>query len=245
MTEKDAFQDLKERYDVKSEFVSLMVHQLRTPLSALKWSIKMLLDGDLGELAPQQRDVLEKGYSSNERMIQLVNDILNVDKIEAGEMQFKFVPIDLQDVIIDVVSELTHVARENDMTLSFERVQGIPSIQGDLEKLRVVFQNLIDNAIKYSKKGGKIIIGVEEDGNDVVVRVVDAGIGIPEDERDKIFSKFFRSSNAREVKTEGSGLGLYIARVIIENHKGSITFESESGRGTTFFVRLPKEKVGD
>ena len=238
--EKD-YQELKEQYETKSELVSIMVHQLRTPLSALKWSLKMLLDGDLGALSDEQRTILSRAHASNGQMIQLVNDILNVDRIEAGELQYHYTPTDLVRMLEHLVGEAALRAKELGVTLSFEKPEGeIPAVQADEEKVKVVFRNLIDNALKYTSESGSVTVRIAKTDTDVEVSVADTGIGIPENEHQKIFSKFFRGATATKIESEGSGLGLFVTRSIIEKHSGSIEFVSTEN-GTTFVVRLPFE----
>lgn len=223
----------------KSEFISVAAHQLRTPLSALKWILYMLRNNELTD-PDQQFQFLDKAIQSNERMIELVNDLLEVDHIESGKDQFIFTKVNIKSLIGAISSELQTLVQKRGVHFTSE-VDSDAVISGDVNKLRAVFQNLIENAIKYTPSGGSVgVSSVREDGF-IKVLVTDSGIGIPTDQNYRIFSKFFRASNAMKVDTVGSGLGLFIAKEIVERHGGKIWFESKVGQGTVFFVELPLE----
>jgi signal transduction histidine kinase len=227
--------------ETKSEFVSVAAHQLRTPLSAVKWAMHMLIGGDLGSLGEAQREVLRKAAESNDRMIKLVNDLLNVDHIESGKSQYVFVPLTVQELIQSVMTEVRPLAESHGVTLKFDQnISATSKVLGDRDKLRGVFQNLIDNAIKYTLTGGSVNVGLTEDPTNLIITVADSGIGIPAEDQTKTFGKFFRSKNAVKVATDGTGLGLFIVREIVTRHKGKISFTSVEGKGTTFTVLIPK-----
>ena len=225
---------------MKTEFVSIAAHQLRTPISAIKWTLRMILDGDLGPINDEQREFLDKTYKSNERMINLINDLLNVTRIEEGRQVYNPVVADIEEVIRGLVSNYEDMARQKNLHLTFEKaVPVIPTVKIDLEKIKLVVSNLVENALKYTPAGGKIFVTLgEEDGN-AMVEVADTGIGIPAEQQDRIFTKYFRSANAIKAETEGTGLGLFIAKNIVEAHGGEIRFVSEPGRGTKFSFILP------
>jgi len=226
---------------MKTEFVSVAAHQLRTPLSAIKWTLKMMLDGDVGKLTDEQIEFLNKSYESNERMIVLVNDLLNVSRIDEGRFIYKPEALQIEDVIKQIASnEETSLKEKNlDLVLDFPKKLLSP-VFIDKEKMGIVMQNFIENSIKYTPSGGKITISIEELKDDVLVKVKDTGVGIPKDQQDRIFTKFFRGENVIRLETEGSGLGLYTVKNIIESHKGKVWFQSDNGEGTTFFFTLPK-----
>ena len=225
---------------MKTEFVSIAAHQLRTPLSAIKWTLKMFLDGDLGELTKEQKEFAEKSYISNERMINLVNDLLDVSRIEEGRYLYKLTPARMERIIQAIINSLSRVAKRKGIVIDFVKKQkSFPQVKVDAEKIGLVIQNLIDNAVKYTPEKGKITVSLSKTGNNLKVEVADTGMGIPKDQQGRIFSKFFRGANALKTETVGSGLGLFIVKNIVEAHKGKIWFESEEGKGTTFFFTIP------
>jgi len=232
---------------MKTEFVSLAAHQLRTPLSAIKWTLRMLLDGDLGGITDEQRNFIEKTYKSNERMIDLINDLLDVTRIEEGRYLYKPVRTQMETIVKFVVDSYQDEASKRQLKIEFKAPKKkLPSVLIDVEKIRLSVQNLIDNAIRYSKPGGKVTVSVGYAKKELEVIVKDSGVGIPADQQKRIFTKFFRAANVMRMDTEGSGLGLFIAKNIIEAHGGRIWFESEEGKGTTFSFALPvKEEFGE
>jgi len=224
---------------MKTEFVSIAAHQLRTPLSAIKWTLKMLLDGDLGPLSKEQKEFVKKTYQSNERMIRLINDLLNVTRIEEGRFVYAFVLIDLRKIIENIVDSYKELIKNKKLEIKFKKPKKFPKIKIDLEKMSLAVQNLIDNAIRYTLPGGKIEISLKNLGKEIEFQIKDTGIGIPKSQQERIFTKFFRGFNATKLATEGSGLGLFITKNIIEAHGGKIWFESEERKGTTFYFTLP------
>ncbi len=231
---------LKEVDQMKTEFISVASHQMRTPLSGVKWVLRMILDGDLGDLNPQQREMLLKGYETNERMILLINDLLNVSRIEEGRFQYRFSHSSLEDVAQKIYEDLEPTTKKTNVHLVYEKPeQSLPKANIDPDKIRLAIQNLVDNAIKYTPPDGTVTIRVYEEHGQLICSVSDTGVGIPADQQGRIFSKFFRADNVIRMQTDGSGLGLFIAKNIVENHRGSIWFESAEGKGTTFYFSLP------
>lgn len=231
---------LKEIDQMKTEFISVASHQMRTPLSATKWVLKMIMDGDLGPLNQQQREMLTKGYETNERMIILINDLLNVSRIEEGRFQYRFVHMALDRVIQSVTQEMYNAIRKKEIKFDFKKPkEALPRVNIDPQKIRLVVQNLLDNAIKYTPSGGKVTLSLWKDDHQVVCSVADSGVGIPVSQQSRLFSKFFRADNVVRMQTDGSGLGLFIVKNIIERHRGGVWFESIEGKGTTFFFSLP------
>jgi len=226
---------------LKSEFITIAAHQLRTPLSAIKWVIKMVLDGDAGSLNTDQAELLKKGYKSNERIITLVNDMLNVSRIEEGRFGYAMQKNDLTKVLDNILEALSGNISKKSIKLTVDKDSDFPLLNIDTKKMTLVFQNLIENAIKYSPDHGKINIKMRRDGKFVKIMVKDNGIGIPENDKEKLFSKFYRAENALRLQTEGSGLGLFIVKNIVKKHGGDINFESEEGVGTKFIITLPIE----
>ncbi|MBI2644378.1 MAG: GAF domain-containing protein [Candidatus Wildermuthbacteria bacterium] len=228
---------------LKTEFVSLAAHQLRTPLSAIKWTLRMLLDGDLGSLNPEQREFMDKTYQSNERMIALINDLLDVTRIEEGRYLYAPGLASIEKVIESVLELYKEEARRRNVELVFQRPkEQLPQALVDTGKIQLAIDNLIDNALRYSSAQGKVVVSIAQVGEEIRVSIQDAGVGIPGEEQKRVFQKFFRASNARTIDTEGSGLGLYLVKNIIEAHKGRVEFASEEGKGTTFFLTIPLAK---
>jgi len=221
----------------KSEFISVAAHQLRTPLSAIKWILSMVLNKEFVN-NEESMQFLEKASVSTERMITLVNDLLEVDHIQSGKDQFVFVPVAIEEVIKSLITDMQPIADNRKITIetSFISTQ---KVSGDTVKLRAVAQNILENALKYTPLGGKIVVTISEENGQALVVVKDNGIGIPVSYKTRIFSKFFRAPNAMRADTVGSGLGLFIAHQIVERHGGKIWFESIEGSGTTFFFTIP------
>lgn len=230
----------KELDSIKSDFISIAAHQLRTPLAALKWFFKSMMEGDAGEMTKQQYDLMEKAYVRNNEVIEIVNNLLDISEIEEGRFPYEFAEADVTEVIESVYETSKNDAERKKVSLVFHKPeQKLPPVELDKQKFRIAFQNLVDNAIKYSPEGSLVEIAAELKNNRYFISVRDHGIGIPKEEQSKIFSKFFRGRNAREKETTGSGLGLYIVKNIIHKHRGQIWFESEVGDGTSFFLALP------
>ncbi len=225
----------------KSEFISIAAHQLRTPLSATKWIFRMLLDGDVGRVTKEQEDLLQKGYDSNERIISLVGDMLSVARIEEGRFGYEFSSVDVVDLIKKAIITYEVKAQEKNIKIEFNfPKEKLNPIKMDPTKIELAFSNLVDNALKYTKENGTIKIGLEKDGDNYIkVSVKDSGVGIPDDQKERLFHKFFRGSNVIKMQTEGTGLGLFITKNIIVRHGGKIWVESSLGEGTTFNFTLP------
>lgn len=233
----------------KSEFVSIAAHQLRTPLSAMKWAMHMIMSGDLGTLNADQSEMMSKAYNSNDRMIDLVNDLLSTDRIDSGKIKYEFAHVDLSAIFETLYQELTDYAKLKGINCVFDKDKEYLSkqkIYADVEKVRAVFQNLIDNSIKYSKVGQTVEVKFDNpDKLHVRIRVIDNGIGIPAADQKNIFTRFFRAPNAQKMEANGSGLGLYIAKNILESHGGSIKFTSAEHAGTTFEIEFPLDTLSD
>ena len=230
----------KKVESLKTEFVSIAAHQLRTPLSSIKWALKMFLDGDLGRITKEQKKFVKKTYESNERMIGLINDLLNVTKIEEGRYLYSLAPTQLESVAQFVINSYKEEAAVKKIKLEFKKpANKLPLIAIDVEKMRLAVQNLIDNAVKYTKEGGLVAISLRLADKRIEFSIKDSGVGIPANQQERVFTKFFRAANVVRLETDGSGLGLFIAKNIIEAHGGKIWFESMEGKGATFFFTLP------
>lgn len=199
----------------------------------------MIIDGDAGKLNSEQKELLSKGYKSNERIIALVNDLLNVSRIEEGRFGYNFKKENFEEVLNVVLENVESLVKRSNINLSVVKPKKIPKVYMDKERLSLVLQNLVDNAIKYTPEYGKVEIKILILEKLLKVVVKDNGVGIPEEEKAKLFSKFFRASNVMRMQTEGSGLGLFIAKNIIEKHGGRITLQSQEGKGTEIDFTLP------
>ncbi|MBI2097673.1 MAG: HAMP domain-containing histidine kinase [Candidatus Vogelbacteria bacterium] len=236
---------LQNLEQAKSKFVSVTTHQLRTPLAAIKWTFHMLLGGSLGPVTGEQRDFLQKGYDSTQRIIAIINDLLNVDYIEADKSDYNFLAVNLAELIEGVIFEFINLAESKKIKLDFIKPSNrLPPVAADPVKISMVLENLIDNALKYTLPAGRVTINLSDAKinsarSRVEVVVVDTGIGVSAAEKDKIFHRFFRGANAIQREPDGTGLGLFIARDIIEKHGGEIWFESREGEGTNFHFTLP------
>ena len=233
----------KEVDRLKSEFISIASHQLRTPLSSLKWVLEMLLDESLGTLNEKQKKLMIQCTDSNERMIDLVNDLLNVSRIEMGTLTLTPESVDLKSVTDSLILELTPLVQEKSQNLSFKFSKNLSKVFVDASYVRQIILNFISNAIKYTPKKGKIKIQLTERKQEVLFEVIDNGLGIPVAEQKNIFKKFYRATNVSGSNVEGSGLGLYIVKSVIEKSGGETGFESEEGQGTTFYFTLPKKNI--
>lgn len=230
----------KEIDKIKSDFIRTAAHKLRTPLSAVKWIFQMMLDGDLGEMDKNQKDFLEKGYQSNERMIRVVNDLLNVSEIEEGKFGFRFEKTQIIDMIKDVIEKLESLAKEKEQKINFDYDEKIHEIGCDPYKMRMAITALILNSIQYTPNEGKINIKLENLPKDIKFTITDNGYGVPASQQNKLFTKFMRGDNIIEKETEGNGLGLFIAKNIINGHNGKIDFKSAENKGSMFFFTIPK-----
>jgi len=233
-------QALGEIDKIKSEFISIASHQLRTPLSIIKWTLKMFLNGDLGKLSKDQKNFLDKTYQSNERMIGLVNDLLDVSRIEEGNLEYQMVKFDLTALLSDVINQFKVLIKNKEIKFK-TNIKQTPKIliNGDPKKLFLLFNNLIDNAVKFTIKGGAISVTLSKDKKAVQIVIKDNGIGIGKSDQNKLFSRFFRAEQAIKMQTEGTGLGLFIAKNIIKKHKGQIKLVSQAGKGTSVTCKLP------
>jgi len=248
---KKANDRLKKLDQAKSEFISIASHQLRTPLTVIKGYISMMLEGDFGEMTPIEKESLRKVYESNERLINLVENLLNVSRIESGRLLFNFQDKDLGVLVASVFEELTKMAQNKGLNFVLNKpTDASLLVSMDEEKLRQVIMNLTDNAIKYTKKGN-VIVSLEElplnksilGKRSVKFVVSDSGMGIRDVDLPNLFKKFSRGTGTSLIHTEGTGLGLYVAKKMIAAHKGKIWAESlGENKGSRFCFELPTLK---
>lgn len=233
-----AYEELRDLDKKKTEFIDVAAHQIRTPVSGIKWVIDMFLQGEVGEITKEQREMLEKAYSANERMLFIVNDLLDTDMITTGKATYQFKEIDLITVIKRTIKELAAQSSARNIEIKLQGAEKAETV-GDPEKLQLVIQNLLENAIKYSPKNSQITVDLDVGDRFLIWKIKDEGIGIPENQKNGIFKRFFRATNGIRMQANGSGLGLFIVKNIVKKHNGSIVFDSVENKGTTFTITLP------
>ena len=234
-----SFERLAEANRMKSEFVSVVSHQLRSPLSNLKWVTDLLLSGRLSSVSEKQLEYFKILKENSDRMAELVSDLLIVSKIEQQKLPLRKEKISIKDLVERTIKETAIFAKASNVRIEFNSEKTFPQISADPNQLKLVIDNLLDNAIRYSQSKGKIQINLKNKNNNVYLEIKDNGVGIPKKDQKYIFQKFFRSENVMKYQTEGSGLGLYIAKSIIEKSGGKIGFKSQEGVGSTFWFTLP------
>ena len=240
------FRDLTKEREIdilKTEFVSLASHQLRTPLTAIRWFIEELYNEELGSLNANQKDYVRQVMESNTRMIKLVNDLLDVSRLEAARIKIEPKMTDITKLAKEVVNSYVPIARANNcQVIISEPKEMLPKIKIDPALIREVLSNLVSNGVKYSQnKTGqnKVFILLAKRKTDIMLSVQDSGIGIPKKFQSRIFQKFFRADNVAKIDTGGTGFGLYISKLLVEASGGKIWFKSEEDKGTTFYFTLP------
>jgi PAS domain S-box-containing protein len=239
----EVFRDITLEYEVdrmKSEFISLASHQLRTPLSSVKTYAHMLVDGYLGEVSPGQRSALKTIISAANRMNELISMLLNITRIESGSITVTAKPLSAGKLVEDVVKELQMQANDKNIILRLQEPARTAIVKTDSLLAKEILSNLISNAIKYTPEEGSIDVQVHNRKGNVVFSVRDTGLGIPKFSQDQIFTKFFRAPNVVRRETTGTGLGLYLVKGLSDRLGGQVWFESTEGKGTTFYCSLPK-----
>lgn len=236
---RDSNRKLHKLDEAKDEFISMASHQLRTPLTSVKGYLSMVLEGDAGKISDEQKKLLEEAYSSAQRMVYLIGDFLNVSRLQTGKFMLESVHVNLARLVAEEVDQLQATAGRRQVTLEYREPSQFPEVVMDDGKMRQVVMNFIDNAVYYSRPNSKVIIEVTANGRDVTFVVHDTGIGVPASERHHLFTKFFRATNARQVRPDGTGIGLYMAKKVVTAHKGSILFETKENKGSTFGFKLP------
>jgi signal transduction histidine kinase len=236
---------------IKSEFIDIVSHQLRTPVSVIKGMASMLKEGDLDNAPKEQKDQFVAGiYEKSEKLADILNDILKAAELDMDNFTFtpaNVKPVNLANLVTGIFNDLNSLAQAKklryELTINPE-VTNLNVLTDD-SFLKHVFQNVTDNAVKYSKEAGSTTLDLSKDGNFIICKITDSGIGIPEDQKDRLFEKFFRAKNAVDAHAYGTGLGLFITKKIVEAHPGGkIWFDSVINQGTTFFIKLPIAKNG-
>lgn len=229
--------------EAKDEFVSMASHQLRTPLTSIKGYISMVLEGDAGEINQIQQSMLKQAFFSSQRMVYLISDLLDVSRLKTGKFLIEARPVYLPDVITSELEQLKEEALAKKIKIKFKKPDKLAYLQLDENKIRQVIMNFTDNAIYYTPTGGKIEVSLKEKDDNVIFTVTDSGIGVPENEQHKLFAKFYRAENARKMRPDGTGLGLFMAKKVIDAQGGSIVFESKEGKGSSFGFEFPINKL--
>lgn len=243
----ELFRDISTEYEIdrmKSDFISLASHQLRTPLSAIKTYSHMLLDGFMGDVSPAQRKALRTIVAASNRMNELISTLLNVSRIETGNVIVSAKKINLNHVAEEVFKELALAADNKQITITPKFPTNPIIIKADNLIVKEVLINLVSNAVKYTPEGGEVTVSLKKGSRNVLITVADNGMGIPKSAREQLFSKFYRAQNVIRQETSGTGLGLYLVKGLVETLGGKIWFESVEHRGSTFYVRLPIEYSG-
>ena len=241
----DVFRDITLEYEIdrmKSEFISLASHQLRTPLSSIKTYSHMLSDGYMGEVTHAQREALRTIINATNRMNELISTLLNITRIESGTIAVSSKMISVDKLVQDVVKDLEVQAGDKNIDITIKLPSTPVRVKTDSLIAKEILSNLIANSLKYTPEGGNIQVRVQRKKNSIVVVVKDNGVGIPKYSQDQIFTKFFRAPNVLKYETTGTGLGLYLVKGLTEQIGGRIWFESEEGKGSTFFLSLPTPK---
>jgi len=235
-----SFERMAEASRLKTEFISVVSHQLRSPLTNLKYTVEIVSEGN--ESPEKKREYFNILKDNIERMVDLINNLIVVSRIESGGIYLKKQGVSLADIVKQVVMKFKPRAEAANVRIVLNIEKNLPLVKGDRLWLEEVIENLVDNAIRYIKKNGLIKIRVRQVGRQVYFEIEDNGVGIPKEEQKYIFEKFFRSKNVLKYQTQGSGLGLYIAKQILRMLDGNIWFESKENRGSKFYVALPIDK---
>jgi signal transduction histidine kinase len=233
---------LRELDETKDEFISMASHQLRTPLTSVKGYMSMVLEGDSGKITKQQRELLNQAFVSSQRMVYLIADLLNVSRLKTGKFVIEPTPTNLAEVIEGEIDQLKETAKAKNIEIEYEKPKDFPTLLLDETKIRQVIMNFADNAIYYTPSGGKVTVELTEDKSNIYFKVTDNGLGVPKNDIPHLFTKFYRASNARKARPDGTGLGLFMAKKVIDAQRGNLLFESEENKGSMFGFCFEKKK---
>ena len=236
-------QQLKEMDASKDEFISMASHQLRTPLTSMKGYVSLVLDGDFGPITDPQRAMLQQAYDSSQRMVYLISDLLNVSRLRTGKFIIINKVTDLARVVEDELAQLVQAAKARNVQYSFSKSDNFPKLMLDEMKIRQVVMNFLDNALYYTPDGGTVKVALTADATSIRYTVTDTGMGVSKEDQKNLFTKFYRGQNARKMRPDGTGLGLYMARKVIAAQGGALLFNSIEGEGSMFGFSIPLEKV--
>jgi signal transduction histidine kinase len=240
---RKANEKLKALDETKDDFISMASHQLRTPLTSVKGYISMVLEGDAGKLTSQQKEMLGQAFFSSQRMVYLIADLLNVSRLKTGKFIIEPSTVNLPDMVEQELSQLEETAAARGLKLIYDKPTDFPAMLLDETKTRQVIMNFADNAIYYTPSGGTIHVRLINNPGTIELRVEDDGIGVPKSEQPHLFTKFYRAGNARKARPDGTGLGLFMAKKVIVAQGGSLIFESQEGKGSTFGFIFSKSKL--
>jgi signal transduction histidine kinase len=234
---------LKELDATKDEFISMASHQLRTPLTTIKGYLSMILEGDMGKVKKEQEEMIQQAFDSAQRMVYLIADLLNVSRLQTGKFVIDNHPTNLAEVVEGEVKQLHEQALARKIMLAFKKPSDTPVLNLDETKIRQVVMNFLDNALYYTPTGGSVSVELKTTADSVTYAVTDTGVGVPKDVQHHLFSKFYRADNARKMRPDGTGLGLYMAKKVIVAQGGAIIFKSVEGQGSTFGFSFPRSKT--
>ncbi len=231
---------LKELDQTKDEFISMASHQLRTPLTTVKGYLSMILEGDIGQVDPKQKELIQRAFDGANKMVYLISDLLNVSRLQSGKFVIDNKPTDLPKVVESEINQLLQQAKTRGVELIYNKPAAFPTLNLDENKMRQVVMNFADNALYYTPKGGKVTVNLEATDQAINFTVTDNGLGVPKEVQPQLFSKFYRAENARKMRPDGTGLGLFMAKKVIVAQGGAIIFKSQEGKGSTFGFSLPR-----
>lgn len=234
---------LKELDQTKDEFISMASHQLRTPLTTIKGYLSMVLEGDVGPVTKSEREMIQHAFDGAERMVFLIADLLNVSRLQSGKFIIENKPTDLVKMVQAQVDQLKETATNHHLTLTFKKPDKFPTLNLDETKIQQVVMNFMDNAIFYTPAGGSIVVALEASDKEITYTVTDTGLGVPKSEQHHLFAKFYRAGNARKMRPDGTGLGLFMAKKVVVAQGGAIIFQSTEGKGSTFGFSFPRAQV--
>jgi len=234
---------LKEMDATKDEFISMASHQLRTPLTTIKGYLSMILEGDVGKVKAEEKEMIQQAFDSAENMVDLIADLLNISRMQSGKFVIENKPTQLVDMVTAEVHRMSETASNKKITLSFEKPASFPILLLEENNMRQVRMNFLDNALYYTPAGGSVSVTLAAGSDSVSYTVTDNGMGVPKAVQHHLFSKFYRADNARKMRPDGTGLGLFMAKKVIVAQGGAIIFKSVEGKGSTFGFSFPRAKL--